>query len=264
MKQKKQYKILLTVLIPFAVILIFVASISAFKQREKTNSDIKSAPYKYETHLHTKEGSLCAVSTAEEMVDKYKELGYTGVIVTDHFFNGNSAVNQTQSWEKMIDDFCIGYENAKKRGEEVGIDVFFGWEYSYSGTDFLTYGLDKEWLKNHPETMTLDVIDYLKLVRDEGAMVIEAHPYRSVYNQVRLYPKYIDGLEVRNMQPAYYNEEENAAAKYMAEMYGLLQTSGSDAHDVTKIGMGGMAFDHKLESIDDYINLVKSRNGVLL
>ena len=46
----------------------------------------------YETHMHTSQGSACAHSTGEEMARAYHERGYTGIIVTDHFFNGNSAV----------------------------------------------------------------------------------------------------------------------------------------------------------------------------
>ena len=68
--------------------------------------------YKYETHMHTSEGSACGKSTAAEMVRSYKEQGYTGIFVTDHFFNGNCAVDRSLNWEEKIDLFCRGYENA--------------------------------------------------------------------------------------------------------------------------------------------------------
>lgn len=41
--------------------------------------------YRYETHMHTAEGSRCGRMPAAEMVRAYKKLGYTGVFVTDHF-----------------------------------------------------------------------------------------------------------------------------------------------------------------------------------
>ena len=47
--------------------------------------------YKYETHLHTCEASACASAKGEEQARRYKELGYDGIIVTDHFFNGNTS-----------------------------------------------------------------------------------------------------------------------------------------------------------------------------
>ena len=48
--------------------------------------------YTYETHLHTCRASLCGKSEGSEHVRYYKELGYTGIFVTDHFFGGNTAV----------------------------------------------------------------------------------------------------------------------------------------------------------------------------
>ena len=56
--------------------------------------------YKYETHLHTKEASACASSTGAEMARAYQAAGYAGIIVTDHFFNGNTAVPANLPWEK--------------------------------------------------------------------------------------------------------------------------------------------------------------------
>ena len=47
--------------------------------------------YLYETHMHTSEGSACGQSAGAEMARAYAENGYTGIIVTDHFFYGNTA-----------------------------------------------------------------------------------------------------------------------------------------------------------------------------
>ena len=46
----------------------------------------------YETHMHTREGSACASATGQEMVRAHIKAGYTGMIVTDHCFNVNTAV----------------------------------------------------------------------------------------------------------------------------------------------------------------------------
>ena len=70
--------------------------------------------YIYETHLHTATASKCAVSTGNEYIAYYKELGFHGIFVTDHFFNGNSCVPKNLPWEERIDIFCQGYEDAKK------------------------------------------------------------------------------------------------------------------------------------------------------
>ena len=53
--------------------------------------------FRYETHLHTAEGSGCASASGAEQARRYKALGYDGIIVTDHFFNGNCAVTNFDS-----------------------------------------------------------------------------------------------------------------------------------------------------------------------
>ena len=49
-------------------------------------------PFLYETHMHTCLASACGVSTGKEHAQFYKDAGYTGIIMTDHFFRGNTAV----------------------------------------------------------------------------------------------------------------------------------------------------------------------------
>lgn len=222
--------------------------------------------YRIETHMHTRQSSKCATSTAEEMVNKYKELGYNGVIITDHFLNGNTAVNLNQPWEKQIEDYCKGYEDAKTEGDKIGIDVFFGLEYTHDGTDLLTYGVDKDWLKSHPEIMTLPVPEYINLIKSCGGMVIEAHPFREAgyISTIRLYPKFIDGMEVRNTAPEHYTEIGDYLSKEVCKAYNLCMTSGSDSHNINSIGLGGMEFDEDITNIFDFIRLVKQGNGKLL
>lgn len=220
--------------------------------------------YRIETHMHTKETSGCAKSTACEMVNKYKQLGYDGVIITDHFLNGNTVVDRSQAWEKQIEDFCKGYKSAKNEGDRIGMDVYFGFEYTFYGTDLLTYGISAEWLKEHPEIMDMPAYEYIQFIKENGGMVIQAHPFRDYdyINTIRLFPKYIDGIEAVNT--AHRDKRLNELAKYISEFYDLPMTSGSDSHSVDGIGGGGMEFEVKIKSIEDFIRLVKLKKGKLL
>ena len=65
----------------------------------------------YETHLHTCQGSACGTSTGAEHARYYKEIGYQGIIVTDHFFHGNTAVPRNLPWKERVEWFCSGYED---------------------------------------------------------------------------------------------------------------------------------------------------------
>lgn len=121
--------------------------------------------YKYETHMHTREASACAWSSGAEMAEKYKSEGYTGIIVTDHFFNGNSAIPRDLPWKERIELYCKGYENAKARGDRIGLDVFFGFEYGDGGSDFLVYGLDKQWLIENDHILDIGLTNFLEYAR---------------------------------------------------------------------------------------------------
>ena len=58
--------------------------------------------FRYETHLHTIEGSACAVSKAVDYIEVYKRIGYSGIFVTNHFFGGNTCVLRNLPWSERI------------------------------------------------------------------------------------------------------------------------------------------------------------------
>lgn len=208
-------------------------------------------------HTHTHEVSRCASISAQELVQFYKDRGFRGICITDHFLNGNTTVAHNLDWAQRIEMFCSGYEKALIHGQKIGIDVFFGWEYSYFGTDFLTYGLDKSWLINHPNLLDLSVNEYLDLVRSEGGFVVQAHPFRedSHIEAIRLFPRKVDGIETIN---ANRNDFENERAKEYAENYHLLQISGSDNHSGAQQRLCGVKSDRTLADIQDLITALKN------
>ncbi len=224
---------------------------------------ILAAPrkYKYETHLHTREASACAGSTAAEMVRAHYRAGYSGIIVTDHFFNGNTAIPNLMSWEKRIELFCRGYENALKEAKKLDFQVFFGWEYAHNGAEFLTYGLGKDFLLSYPDMMTWPIEKYLRLVRENGGFVSQAHPYREAWyiETIRVFPEHVDAVEVRNA--SHKDPKYDELALEMANRYSLYQTGGSDTHFAEILHGGGMEFDHELTSIEDFINSIKNGTG---
>ncbi|MBQ2823658.1 MAG: histidinol-phosphatase [Oscillospiraceae bacterium] len=216
--------------------------------------------YRYEPHMHTFEASGCGRSTGAEMAEMHKAKGYDGIIVTDHFFNGNSAVPYDLPWEEKIDLFCKGYENAKARGDEIGLKVFFGWEFTYAGADFLTYGLDKTWLKKHPEIMDMKIYDYCDFVAECGGFIVHAHPFRQ-YNYIKkitLIPDNVGAVEIINS--SHFDEKMNDRAKWYAESFNLPVTAGSDSHDAKNLLGGGISVEKPLETIFDYIEAVKKRS----
>ncbi len=225
----------------------------------------KQYPYLYETHMHTSEGSKCGQCPAAEMVRAYKEAGYAGVMVTDHNWGGNTAVDRSLPWEEWIDKFFMGYRNAKAEGDRIGLPVFLGYEAGHDAHDFLIYGFTIEWMKAHPELHDADIPKQLELLHSVGGMVIQAHPYREAayISEIKTFEKYVDGIEmfnaahVRPKEDGSNNRIWNDKAVALANANNLPGTAGSDQHS-TNLYWGGTAFPTPLKSIEDYIKRIKN------
>ena len=228
-------------------------------------------PYLYDTHVHTSEGSACGKNTAAQMVRAYKQANYTGIIITDHFFYGNTAPSRTLPWSNWVNAFCLGYEHAYEEGQKIGLQVLFGWESGYQGTEFLIYGLDKQWLLAHPEIKDATIPEQFDLVHQGGGIVIHAHPYREepYIDSIRLFPEFVDGTEVLNAchsnsySPSHHNVTFDQKAAQYALDHHFPVTAGSDMHHTSLFG-GGMAFSHPLSTIQDYISTIQKSEAYLL
>ena len=214
----------------------------------------------YETHMHTAEASACSNASAAEMAVKYKNEGYTGIFVTDHFFNGNTSIPRNLPWNERIELYCKGYENAKAKGDEIGLDVFFGFEYGNGGSDFLVYGLDKQWLLENDNILEMELTHFLEYARSCGGFIVQAHPFRD-YPYIRSTvhcPHFVDAIEIIN---ASHPDDTtfNDHAKAFAEWYDLPITGGSDAHNTSdKWYGGGVISTVRFNNASDYGKAVLS------
>lgn len=211
---------------------------------------------RWETHVHTKEGSACAKASAADMARGCKAAGFDGMFVTDHFYCGNTSVDRSLPWEEWVRQFALGYYHAKEIGDTIGLRVCFGWEYSWEGNDFLTYGLSPAWLAAHPETIELEPVSYLRLVRESGGCIIHAHPFRqaSYIRYIKLLPEEVDGVEVYNA--GNYEPIFNERALWYAESYGLPKTAGSDTHR-SDLFAAGIITAEDIRSTEDYPAVVR-------
>ncbi len=218
-------------------------------------------PFLYETHMHTCLASACGVSTGKEHARFYKEAGYTGIIMTDHFFGGNTAINRELPWEERIDLFWRGYEDAKEEGDRIGLDVFFGLEQNYAGDEYLIYGLTKEYMKAHPEMEHWTRRQQLEEVHRAGGCVIQAHPFRmrGYMDRIRLGTLFCDGIEAANLG----NEQiDDARAYRMGRELNLVMTAGSDNHHSPRPGTYGVELKEKLTDIRDYVRVILGRGSI--
>ena len=218
--------------------------------------------YLYETHLHTSPVSRCAHATVRENLEAYRDFGYDGVFITNHFLDGNINIDRSLPYEERIRFFFGDYEEGVRLSEEIGIKVFCGVEMSYGGTDFLVYGLDKAWFLAHPEIETMKRSAQLAFLCEAGALIIQAHPFREAayIDHIRLFPRHVHGVEVYN---ACRSEFENGMAETYAQFYGLPVFSGSDNHTAgAQKRLGGMRAKTPIADEADFIS--RFRKGELL
>ena len=227
--------------------------------------------FKYETHCHTSPVSKCGKASVEDTVSFYKSLGYDGIFITNHFLDGNINPEARElPYSEQIDYYFSDFERAAAFGAGIGIRVFPGVELSYKGTDFLIYGLDKEWYRSHPEILNMKKTDELAFMMEEGALIIQAHPYREAHyiDHIRLFPRSVHGVEIINSSQAW---EANEMADLYARKYGLLATAGSDNHwgsnafaKLHEKGyrpcLAGMCSEREIRSVQDYIRQIRENS----
>lgn len=223
--------------------------------------------YLYEMHQHTARCSGCASADSVDVVRALKKAGFSGVVMTNHFFHGYTAVSHELPWEDFVRPYEEDYLIAKAEGDKIGIDVLFGIEEGVGGgKEVLLYGITPKLLYSHPELASMSLVDnkYLShlshIVREAGGLVYQAHPYR-----VRDYIKdpqealpvgLLDGIEAYN---ACNSEQENALAVQYAKQHNLPITAGSDSHvaDFTS-GRFGIACPYRLHTEADLAKALRA------
>lgn len=219
--------------------------------------------FKTETHLHTSEGSVCGRMTAEEMVKAYHDAGFQTIFISNHFGTQFFAPWGELSWDETIERFMLGYRKGKEAGEKLGMNVLFSAEIEFDeprGLHYLVYGIDEAFLKAYPYLMRMSVEEFSQVAKQYGILFIQAHPYRDTNLLVTL--QLVDGFEVRNPNPRHVSNDEHA--EQTAAEYGLYRTAGSDAHRSEDVGRTAMLSETEIKSVEDYIELVKSRRAEIL
>lgn len=216
--------------------------------------------YKYELHLHTKEASACARSGGAELVDFYIKNGYSGMVVTDHFYHGNTGIDRNLSWEDFVTEFAKGYDHAKEAAQGRNFDVFFGIEEKFELWDeYIVLGITPDFLKAHPELRDMSAAEFFPFMHKAGAFIIQAHPYRErAYMRsktIMLRPNDVDAIEAYNCGNT---PECNRRGYEYAISTGLPLTGGSDCHEPVGELFSGVLVPERCHSIKDLIAAIKS------
>ncbi|MGM9682986.1 MAG: PHP domain-containing protein [Eubacteriales bacterium] len=217
----------------------------------------QTGEFKFELHCHTAEGSGCSVMSAHEMVDFYVERGYDGIVVSDHF-TGKTTVPKGSTWNERIEYFYEnGFAKAYRYGQERGLKVFFGPEWSSEGNDFLLLGLDKDWWLRQTDFFELSPGEVFDRVHEAGGIVIHAHPFAQAkwIKCIRLFPDKTDAVEVFNGGSC---DTVNERALAYARSYGLKMTGGTDIHNSNVKVLCGITVPYACSTVAELVSAIKS------
>lgn len=194
---------------------------------EKVTEEFKNLyPYRLELHAHSSPASGCSEVPADELVRVFKEAGYDGIALTNHFI-ANS--DYTGSKENSIEMFKKDIYLAQETGDKLGIKVYAGAElrfHNHSNNDYLFFGYTLDELPDIFDYLNTDLETFVKEYKKVSSLLIQAHPFRN--NMIRMNSDLLDAIEAFNVHQN-HNSRVAVAAKYAAAE-GKIMTVGSDYH----------------------------------
>ncbi len=196
-------------------------------------------------HVHTFPASPCSSASADQVIQKAKMIGLTGICFTDHNY----------VWKRhQIEDLR----------QKHGFLVLAGNEITTDQGDVLVFGFDRD-IKG---IIRLEELN--REVKKAKGFIIAAHPFRGFLivgpgqlgltlekAMARKLFKFVDAIEVLNGK---VTEKENNFALEVAQALKLPCTGGSDAHEIDEVGCYATCFDDEIETEIDLLHALKSGN----
>ena len=216
--------------------------------------------YKTELHCHTSEVSKCSDTSTADVVEEYIRLGYSTLVITNHYSKYTVGFSEDISWDEKNDIFLSSYKIAKECAKG-RINILLGMEFRnrYSDNDYLVYGVTEEFIKKHScdeehSFLNMHLKDFCNLAHKYNMLVFQAHPFRD--GMLIVDPSHLDGIEILNGHKR--NDSRNDVAKLWAKKYSLLTVGGSDAH---QFGDHGTVALLTSKPITDNESLLKALSG---
>lgn len=69
--------------------------------------------YCYDLHVHSREVSPCGWLTIGEMIQRYKERGYQGFCLTNHFHQEFFIKTEQLSWKERAESFLMPWKKER-------------------------------------------------------------------------------------------------------------------------------------------------------
>ncbi len=216
--------------------------------------------YKTELHCHSRDGSGCSNESAEGIVKKYLEHGYTTVALTNHFGPAWNP-DDREHWMNEIAEKYEAYDKLVKAAEGK-LNVIMGMECRFveNCNDYVVLGITREFLETIDVNITKSIRTFAEKAHENGMFIIQAHPFRP--HMTMLPPDHVDAIEVYNGHPGH--NSHNFLAEAFADHYGKRKTSGTDHHDKGHMPRGGILTDEPITGVEQLIEVLRSGNYELI
>lgn len=217
--------------------------------------NLNNYKYKTELHAHTSPASPCSQIPPEDEVRIYAELGYTSIVISNHFFPGMRFYgDKNKAVEAILEDYHLAYQY----GKQYGINVILGCEIRFSENfnDYLLFGIDEAFLYDAYDYLSGGIEEFSKWFRNDSRVLIQAHPFRNGMTEVN--PSFLDGIESFNVHPG-HNSQISIAARYAKE-HNFIVSVGTDYHHPTHEGLSSMLSTKPIKDSFDLARVLRSRD----
>ncbi len=210
--------------------------------------------YLFDTHVHTSESSSCGRDSAADIVERYKKLGYDGIIVTDHV-HASQFAKHGETYEQQAKKYLEGYK-AAKAFENENFHVIQGMEIRFleNDNDYLLYGFDEDFIFTDDFAHYKSLEEFRPVVEKNNLIIFQAHPFRR--NMTVIDQSLVDGVEVYNGHGD-HNSSNDIAYRW-AEKYSHRMLSGSDFHGNVSMEPGGVYFEEYVENSKDVAEALRA------
>lgn len=211
--------------------------------------------HKTELHAHTSPASGCADLPPESVVRMYSELGYSSIVLSNHFHTGMRFYGDKQN---AVESYLRDFNVASEYGRRYGINVILGCEIRFTENmnDYLLFGINQDFLNDAYEYLETDIKTFSDWFRNDSRLLIQAHPFRN--NITLAPPDTVDGIESFNMHPN-HNSRVAYACRYAKE-HNFTVTCGTDFHHNGHEGMIALLTKQPVPDSAKLAEILKSRD----
>ena len=185
-------------------------------------------------HLHALPHSTDSFITLEQIVHLAKEKGLDAICLTDH-------------------DSMGGKDFAEEYSRKVDFPIFVGLEYLSLQGDITTWGVE-----TFPETR-IEAQAHIDFVNSVGGFCCACHPFRNNNRGLEENLGRVRGLHGVEVLNGSTPMETNRIALRWCRELGLQPIGGSDAHVVKQVGKYATWLPERVDNLQDFIALLRSR-----